>query len=186
MTHTVSLGKNDAEDLASGALDTAGQWTAVERARLDDADGDLWRLVIRDDTTGRFYAAPYRFAAHRAFMVADGRNVLFGEMAARAKVITEYVPLPEGGTYPRGRDVSRVLTEVRTVHSRAENALRRFDFTGATEWQPLPGNPKRPNLDEPMVADADGPAIGEALRGVVALLDPWRKTGSTLRRTPNA
>lgn len=67
----------------------------------------------------------------------------------------------------RSRDTSRELTEVRTVHSRAANALwsitERLDTIRANS----------PGLYEP--ADPDRNEMAAALERVVELLSPWAR-----------
>ncbi|MCX4682341.1 hypothetical protein OG413_44980 [Streptomyces sp. NBC_01433] len=76
----------------------------------------------------------------------------------------------------RGREVSRLLTEVRTVLSRAVSALP----AGPTE--PLyEADGRRPlynDRDQWVRAyDPDHDAVHAALRDVIALLAPWQRTG---------
>lgn len=74
-------------------------------------------------------------------------------------------------TADRGRDTSYALTEARTVRQRAISALERLD-----------------HIDENLGTyysedqiDPDTPEIRAALRQVVALLDPWKRTGRPLK-----
>lgn len=79
--------------------------------------------------------------------------------------------------YPRGRDVSTALTEVRTVLSRAEAALRRL--SEPTEYHKLPEC--RYDFDRPKYEDPDAQDMRLALDQVIDLLDRWRRTGRTAR-----
>lgn len=69
-----------------------------------------------------------------------------------------------GREYPRGRETSNALAEVRTVLSRAETALDSLDRSG---WYR---------------DDADRGEMADAMREVVRLLDRWRRTGRPLTR----
>jgi hypothetical protein len=81
--------------------------------------------------------------------------------------------------HPRGRDASNTLTEARTVLSRTENALERLgrgpqEYLYETDGRtPLDGD----DGSWARAYDPDHDAIAEALRAVVALLEPWRRTG---------
>ncbi|WP_435109953.1 hypothetical protein [Nocardiopsis synnemataformans] len=66
----------------------------------------------------------------------------------------------------RGRDTSRELTEVRTVWKRALSALERVGYV--EQYRP----------DE---TDPDAPEMRAALEQVVALLEPWKRTGRPRR-----
>jgi hypothetical protein len=72
-------------------------------------------------------------------------------------------------TYPRGAETSRALAEVRAVLTRAENVRALLDRP--TE----PGD--NPNDFNRWRDDPDAPQMREALDKVIALLDPWRRTG---------
>lgn len=92
-----------------------------------------------------------------------------------------------GASSDRGRDSGEALTSVRTVLSRAETALEELGPDGAkTEWAPRTGDPALDNYPLRKAGrfeDPDAPAMREALRAVVAVLSPWRKTGRTTRST---
>lgn len=88
----------------------------------------------------------------------------------------------------RGRDSGEALTSVRTVLSRAETALDELGPGGTrNEWPPrAKGREDWSNYSKREAArfeDPDAPAMRQALRAVVALLGPWRKTGRTIRST---
>ncbi len=88
--------------------------------------------------------------------------------------------------HPRGRESSEAMTEVRTVLSRAESALDRIGPPSTeTEWTAQrPG--ENLSYTERMAGrheDPDADRMRTALTAVVALLEPWRKTGSTKRST---
>ncbi|TQE33111.1 hypothetical protein [Streptomyces ipomoeae] len=75
----------------------------------------------------------------------------------------------------RGREASAMLTEMRTVLSRAESALR----NGPTE-NLYESDGRRPlYVDGAWVSayDPDHEAMQTALRAVITLLSPWRRTG---------
>lgn len=78
----------------------------------------------------------------------------------------------------RGRDTSQALTEVRTVLSRAEHALRVLQ-RGPTEWRY--NSDGRPDFDWeghwPKDYDPDHAEMVEALEKAVGLLAQWRRTG---------
>ncbi|MFJ1695717.1 hypothetical protein ACIOHC_11285 [Streptomyces sp. NPDC088252] len=82
-------------------------------------------------------------------------------------------------THPtRGREVSAALTEARTVLSRAESALSHLD--GPTEWlyeldgcTPLDDA----NGDWIRAYDPDHDELVRSLTAVIALLEPWQRTG---------
>lgn len=82
-----------------------------------------------------------------------------------------------GQVSDRGRDVSQELTEVRTVLSRAESAvksilrMREHPFT-------YPDGRYGGNRGY----DPDGQEMIDRLKQVIELLEPWRKTGTTKRR----
>lgn len=88
-------------------------------------------------------------------------------------------------TYERGRDTSTELTEVRTVLSRAENALEtverrmiRGDYR--TDWgHGYNCEDKQACEDEAHWhrVDPDADDMAEALAKVISLLDRWRRTG---------
>lgn len=92
-----------------------------------------------------------------------------------------------GASSDRGRDSGSALTSVRTVLSRAETALEELGPDGArNEWPPRTGDRERDDYAVRLAArfeDPDALAMRQALRAVVALLDPWRKTGRTKRST---
>ncbi|MFJ8752327.1 hypothetical protein ACIREO_23770 [Streptomyces sp. NPDC102441] len=76
----------------------------------------------------------------------------------------------------RGREVSRLLTEVRTVLSRAVSALP----AGPTEplYEADGRRPLYDNRDQWVRAyDPDHDAIRAVLQDVIALLAPWQRTG---------
>ncbi|MEU2453846.1 hypothetical protein ABZ605_27685 [Streptomyces sp. NPDC012765] len=87
--------------------------------------------------------------------------------------------LPHRHTHPsaddRGRDASHALTEVRTVLSRAESALR------TTPTEPLYQPDGHGLYDETgarvTAYDPDHDRIQHTLKAVSALLAPWRRTG---------
>ncbi|BBG20742.1 hypothetical protein RVR_P1128 (plasmid) [Actinacidiphila reveromycinica] len=80
--------------------------------------------------------------------------------------------------HPRGRDVSAALTEVRTVLSRAEHAIGSLE-RGPLEhmYDPTGCIPLSEGGRWKVAYDPDHDAITEALRAVVAILEPWRRTG---------
>lgn len=84
--------------------------------------------------------------------------------------------------HPRGRESGEALTEVRTVLSRAESALRRIGPPGhETEWTGRKAG-VRMDYDERKAGrheDPDADAMRAALQRVIDELEPWRKTGST-------
>jgi len=91
-------------------------------------------------------------------------------------------------TYERGQDTSSELTEVRTVLSRAENALEtverrivRGDYR--TDWGHGYCEDRQTCTDEAHWhrTDPDAQDMAEALANVVRLLDRWRRTGATRR-----
>ncbi|WP_086559893.1 hypothetical protein [Streptomyces africanus] len=92
-----------------------------------------------------------------------------------------------GASADRGRDSGEALTSVRTVLSRAETALEELGPDGTRlEWAPKTGDPEQDNYPLRKAGrfeDPDAPAMRAALRAVVALLGPWRKTGRTKRST---
>lgn len=75
---------------------------------------------------------------------------------------------PSADFVDRGRDTSRELTEVRTVHKRAMTAIERIDWTSNHYGL----NP-------------DSDAMRDALEQVVALLEPWKRVGRPLKRKEN-
>lgn len=87
----------------------------------------------------------------------------------------------------RGRDSGEALTSVRTVLSRAQTALEELGPDGTRrEWPPKTGDREQDDYSVRKVGrfeDPDAPAMRQALRAVVALLGPWRKTGRTKRST---
>jgi hypothetical protein len=87
----------------------------------------------------------------------------------------------------RGRDAGEALTSVRTVLSRAETALGELGPDGSkTEWPPRTGDREQDAYSVRLAGtfeDPDAPAMRAALRAVVALLGPWRKTGRPTRST---
>jgi hypothetical protein len=92
-----------------------------------------------------------------------------------------------GAAADRGRDSGEALTSVRTVLSRAETALEELGPEGTRrEWAPKTGDPALDNYPLRKAGrfeDPDAPAMRAALRAVVDLLGPWRKTGRTKRST---
>lgn len=92
-----------------------------------------------------------------------------------------------GAAADRGRDSGEALTSVRTVLSRAETALEELGADGTrNEWPPRTGDRERDDYSVRLAGrfeDPDAPAMRTALRAVVALLGPWRKTGRTKRST---
>jgi hypothetical protein len=92
-----------------------------------------------------------------------------------------------GASADRGRDSGEALTSVRTVLSRAETALGELGPEGTrTEFPPRTGDQAQDNYPLRKAGrfeDPDAPSMRQALRAVVALLDPWRKTGRTKRST---
>lgn len=86
--------------------------------------------------------------------------------------------LPHRRTHPaaeRGRDVSHILTEVRTVLSRAESALR--DRPTEPLYQQGGRRGLYDNGRQVHAYDRDHEALQRALKSVIALLAPWRRTG---------
>lgn len=92
-----------------------------------------------------------------------------------------------GAPADRGRHSGEALTAVRTVLSRAETALDELGPDGfAKEWPPRTGDRELDDYGTRKAAkfeDPNAPAMREALRAVVSLLAPWRKTGRTARST---
>lgn len=92
-----------------------------------------------------------------------------------------------GTVADRGRDSGEALTSVRTVLSRAETALKELGPDGSRdEWPPRTGDREQDSYsvrNEGRFEDPDAPSMRQALRAVVALLGPWRKTGRTTRST---
>jgi hypothetical protein len=92
-----------------------------------------------------------------------------------------------GTAADRGRDSGETLTSVRTVLSRAETALEELGPEGTLrEWPPKTGDRDQDDYSVRKAGrfeDPDAPAMRQALRAVVALLGPWRKTGRTKRST---
>ncbi len=98
-----------------------------------------------------------------------------------------------------GREVSNLLSEVRTVLSRARTALLGYDAV-AQEWDDqwmskarlvttqgrfwwLPeGDPNR--IDEVSIPHPDAAEIQAAMEKVVELLSPWDRTGRPLKKKP--
>lgn len=84
----------------------------------------------------------------------------------------------------RGRDSGEALTEVRRVHSYALKALERLGSSGtATEWPPQADYRDHLDRHARKFEDPDADAMRDALEQVVRLLDPWRKTGRSVRST---
>lgn len=83
--------------------------------------------------------------------------------------------------HPRSSDVSDVLTEVRTVLSRSESALRTIENDmrrdGETKRDYTHGYGKPP-VEYAYAADPDAGRIRERMQIVIAELDHWRKCGS--------
>ena len=87
-----------------------------------------------------------------------------------------------GPDHPRGRESGEALTEVRTVLSRAESALRRIGPPGhETEWLRRSAGQQSTYADRSAGKheDPDADEMRAALQGVVDLLERWRKTGPT-------
>ena len=76
----------------------------------------------------------------------------------------------------RGRDVGRDLTEVRTVRTRAENAIKKILSTNRSRE-------REPALYGP--PDPDQAEILEALHDVVDRLAPWQRTGRPKKGSPS-
>lgn len=89
------------------------------------------------------------------------------------------------GTYDRGNETSRELTEVRTVLTRAETALISVERSVAVgdyhqTWKKCFDDPDTcTNEDHWHRMDPEAPDIARALAEVVASLDRWRRTGQT-------
>lgn len=84
----------------------------------------------------------------------------------------------------RGRDSGEALTVVRGVHSLAMDALEKLGPLGtALEWPPKGDHPNYAERRAHRFEDPDAEAMRDALERVVALLDPWRKTGRTVQST---
>lgn len=91
-----------------------------------------------------------------------------------------------------GRMQSTLLTEVRTVLSRAETALGSGQWIQEAELHIKPGVFRRlPDATEPpfcahvgreSIPHPEREEILQALEKVVELLAPWRKTGTPLNR----
>lgn len=84
--------------------------------------------------------------------------------------------------HPRGRESGEALTEIRTVLSRAESALRRIGPEGTeTEWLGREAGTHQ-TYDERRAGrheDPEADRMRAALQRVIDELEPWRKTGST-------
>lgn len=76
-------------------------------------------------------------------------------------------------TTDRGRDTSPALTEARTVRKRALSALDRLDWLDHYYGK----DPDRADKIDP-----DTEEIRAALRQVVDLLEPWKRTGRRTNR----
>lgn len=87
--------------------------------------------------------------------------------------------------YPRGRDTSSELVEVRCVLSRAEGALAGLAYDGAgtmvySGWDPVTkSHPLRP---WEAAVDPERGEMKAALAEVVRLLERWRRTGRPLKK----
>jgi hypothetical protein len=109
-----------------------------------------------------------------------------GELSGIAAAVAR---LPQPADRGRGREASHALTEVRTVLKRAESALAALDQPRETARVPKPPNtvPGTADMGEPPTDparpeagyDPDITDMRAALDAVVALLSPWRRTGST-------
>jgi hypothetical protein len=99
-----------------------------------------------------------------------------------------HVTAVDGASADRSRDSGEALLAVRSVLSGAESALERLGPDGTKlEWPPrIPGQKEWENYRKrahEMFEDPDAPAMRNALRLAVGLLNPWRKTGRTTRST---
>lgn len=94
----------------------------------------------------------------------------------------------DGASADRGRDSGEALTSVRTVLSRAETALEELGPDGTKlEWPPRTNRrddwENFSKREAEKFEDPDAAAMRTALQTAVALLSPWRKTGTTKRST---
>jgi hypothetical protein len=96
-----------------------------------------------------------------------------------------YVPLFLEGAerHPRGRDASNALSEVRTVLGRAERALARLQHP--TEYPIIRVDGEEVIDWDNKAEDPDAEAMRACLTQVIDLLDPWRRTGRTVKPLPN-
>lgn len=89
--------------------------------------------------------------------------------------------MSEDERYPRGRETSKALTEVRTVLSRAEAV---FEFlSGPTE--PVRGEDGCLVVEAGRVVreyDPDAAEMRHALGAVIGLLDRWRRVGRSRKK----
>lgn len=135
--------------------------------------------------SGRLAQEGHYYEGHE--LVGVARNWIEGAFEDRDD--SPHVTVAEvlGASVDRGRDSGEALTSVRTVLSRAETALGELGPDGArTEWPPKTGDREQDGYsvrEAGMFEDPDAPAMRQALRAVVALLGPWRKTGRTKRST---
>jgi hypothetical protein len=96
-------------------------------------------------------------------------------------MLHRYVPLFLEGAerHLRGREASNALSEVRTVLGRAERALARLQHP--TEY-PISQVDGEEVIDwDNKAEDPDAEAMRVALTEVIDLLDPWRRTGRTVK-----
>lgn len=90
------------------------------------------------------------------------------------------MPAPDPD-HPRGRESGEALTEIRTVLSRAESALRAIgppghetERTGRKTGAGMSYRDREAGRHE----DPDADRMRAALQRVIDELEPWRKTGS--------
>lgn len=142
-------------------------------------------IVWNGEDSGRLAQEEYYYEDRELPRVAtDWITDGFYDRDDGPRVTVTVVP---GATADRGRDSGEALTSVRTVLSRAETALEELGPEGArTEWPLKTGDRERDEYsvrEARMFEDPDAPAMRQALRAVVAVLSPWRKTGRTKRST---
>lgn len=118
-------------------------------------------------------------------VAADWITDAFEDRDDSPRVTVEVIGVP---SEDRGRHAGEALASVRTVLSRAETALEELGPEGsALEWPPRPrgreGWAGFTRREAARFEDPDAPAMRQALRAVVALLGPWRRTGRPTRST---
>lgn len=119
--------------------------------------------------------------------VSVARDWIEGAFEDRDDSPRVHIAAVNGASTDRGMDSGEALTSVRTVLSRAETALKELGPDGTKREYP-PKTPDRGRDNHAvrraaMFEDPDAHAMRDALRAVVALLSPWRKTGRTKRST---
>lgn len=142
-------------------------------------------IVWNGPDSGRLAREEYYYEDRELPRVAtDWITDVFSDRDDGPRVTVTEVP---GASADRGRDSGEALTSVRTVLSRAETALEELGPDGAKrEWPPKTGDREQDDYSVRLAGkfeDPDATAMREALRTVVAVLSPWRKTGRTTRST---